>query len=286
MLLLVCNDASIENTLGTLATESEVNTVAGHSIMQGDDIVIKTGVSLLVYIQIADTNVLGMCLLKTIEVERGIAPHVCLNHLSGKEIAVIRCMITEEELYFRPLLNNNQNPAVNHKVNIRTENINHLYSPIDNNILRYIDKESILSQHCVEGSDGIPVGLCELGIVFSYEIRILLSLFLQRTDNNTLGKQSLGFVLGIEAIIDNKIERRTQIRHIALECVVRIDRNVETVDIQSIVGFEELHHVSIFISLHLLGGKSLTLEVLVSLITHGVHDIRTMTANHPATFVV
>ena len=77
MLLLVGDDTSVEHALGTLATEREVNTIAGHSIMQGDDIMIESAVGILIDIQVAHAHVLRMRLLKAIEVERGIAPYVC-----------------------------------------------------------------------------------------------------------------------------------------------------------------------------------------------------------------
>ena len=42
MLLLVGNDTSIEHALRPLSAEREVNAIAGHSVVEGDDIMIET----------------------------------------------------------------------------------------------------------------------------------------------------------------------------------------------------------------------------------------------------
>ena len=123
---------------------------------------------MLVDIQVAHAHILGMRLLKTIEVERGIAPNISLNHLSGEEISVVGSMIAEEQFGFRPLLHDNQHPAIYHHIDIRAQDIYHLNSPIDNNILWHIYEQSVLCKHCIEGCDGILVGLGEFGVIFCY----------------------------------------------------------------------------------------------------------------------
>ena len=69
MLLLVCNHTAIALALSPLAREGEVELIAGDAVVEGDDVVVHTAVGLLVYIDVAHTNILIMCLLKTIEVE-------------------------------------------------------------------------------------------------------------------------------------------------------------------------------------------------------------------------
>ena len=195
-------------------------------------------------------------------------------------------MVAEEEFYFRSLLHYNEYATVHHQIDIRAKDIYHLNSPIHHNILGHIDKKSVLCEHRVEGSDCILVRLGEFSIIFGYDIGILLGLILKRIDNNSLGQRSLGLVFLIKSIVDDEIERSTQVGHVTLERVVRIDGDIEAIDVQAIVRLEELRDVSIFISLHLLRWETLTLEVLVCLVAHGIHNLRTMTANHPTTFVV
>ena len=53
----------------------------------------------------------------------------------------------------------------------------------------------------------------------------------QRVDDDTLGQVYLWQLLGIEAIVDDKIEGSTQVGHIALEYVVGIYRYVQAVKV-------------------------------------------------------
>ena len=109
-----------------------------------------------------------MCLFKTIQVERRITSHVSLNHLSGKEITVIGGMVTEKQFYFSSLLNNNKYPAVHHKVNVRAQDIYHLYSSINYYIPRHIYNQTVLCKHSIKSSYCILTGLGELRVVFCY----------------------------------------------------------------------------------------------------------------------
>ena len=67
MLLFVGNYTAITVTFCPLAFENEVKTVASDPIMQCDYIMIDTAVSLLLYINIAHTDILQMGFFKAIE---------------------------------------------------------------------------------------------------------------------------------------------------------------------------------------------------------------------------
>ena len=69
VLLLVGYHTTIALTFSTFTTESEVELVTGRAVVQGDDIVVHTTVGLLVDIDIAHTDVLGVGLLEALEVE-------------------------------------------------------------------------------------------------------------------------------------------------------------------------------------------------------------------------
>ena len=94
-LVLVGDDTTIAEALSTLTLEHQVETVASDTIMKGNHIVVDTAVSLLLNIDIADTAVLNVSLLQAIKVEACILAHICLNHLSGKEVAVVSGMVAE-----------------------------------------------------------------------------------------------------------------------------------------------------------------------------------------------
>ena len=78
MLFLVGNHTSIALALCSLARKCEVELITGSAIMQGDDIMVYTTITLLVYIDIAYSNILSMRLFKTIKVERGIITYISL----------------------------------------------------------------------------------------------------------------------------------------------------------------------------------------------------------------
>ena len=71
-LVLISNHTTIAEAFGFLAPEHEVESVAGDTVMKRDDVMVYTAVSLLLNVNVADTTVLVMSLLQTIEVETGI----------------------------------------------------------------------------------------------------------------------------------------------------------------------------------------------------------------------
>ena len=97
-LVLVGNHTTIAEALSSLALEYEVEAVAGDTVMKRDDVMVYTAVSLLLDINVADTTVLVMSLLQTIEVETGILANISLDNLGCEEVFVIGCMVAEEEL--------------------------------------------------------------------------------------------------------------------------------------------------------------------------------------------
>ena len=85
-LVLIGNHTTIAEALSSLALEYEVKTVAGDTIMKRDDVMVYTAVSLLLNVNVADTTVLVMSLLQTIEVETGILANISLDYLSSEEV--------------------------------------------------------------------------------------------------------------------------------------------------------------------------------------------------------
>ena len=115
MLAFVAYHATIAEALGTLAVEREVEAIAGHSVVEGDDIVVDTAGALLVDIDIAHADVLVMGFLETIKVERSILTHVSLDDLRGEERTVVGRVVAEEKTGGSTFLNDDEDAAVDHE---------------------------------------------------------------------------------------------------------------------------------------------------------------------------
>ena len=117
-LVLIGNHTTITEALGSLALEYKVETVAGDTVMKRDDVMVHAAVSLLLNVNVADTTVLVMSLLQTIEVETGILTNISLDNLSSEEVLIISSMVAEEELGLSTLFHHDENTTVYHQINI------------------------------------------------------------------------------------------------------------------------------------------------------------------------
>ena len=90
----------------------------------------------------------------------------------------------------------------------------------------------------------------------------------------------------IKHIVHHEIEARGKVGHIATEGLIRIDGNLQTTQVHTIVGGEKLLYVRILIALHLFRGEALTTEVLECLIANGIHRLWGMRENHLACLLV
>lgn len=79
-------------------------------------------------------------------------------------------MVAEEEFCLGTLLKDYQHAAVDHHVDIRAENVYHLYGTVAAGVLGNVDEEAVLSQHRVKSRDGIFFHLCGFGIVLRYDV--------------------------------------------------------------------------------------------------------------------
>ena len=90
----------------------------------------------------------------------------------------------------------------------------------------------------------------------------------------------LGQSLAIESVVHNKVKGSAHIRHIAFEYFIGVDRNVQTVQVQTVVGFKELADIGIFVFLRLTGRKTKPLEIGKRGRTRGVQHLGTVAAYH------
>ena len=205
-LVLIGNHTTIAEALSSLALEYKVETVAGDTVMKRDDVMVHAAVSLLLNVNVADTTVLVMSLLQTIEVETGILANISLDNLGCEEVFVIGCMVAEEELSLSTLFHDDENTAVHHQIYIRTENIDDLNGSLHLHVLWYVDKQAILCQECIQCRDAIFIGFGNLSVVFPDEFRVFCSNLVQRVHDNALWQLYLWQCLAIESIIYHKVE--------------------------------------------------------------------------------
>ena len=248
---------------------------------------VDPAVALLVDEHVAHPHVLGMGLFKAVEVELGIVAHEGFYHLCGEETAVVGSMVAEEELDFRMVFYHNEYTAVDHQINVGAQDVDDLHGLIDHHALGHIDEQAVLGQHGVEGSDAIVFGLGQTGIMLGDELGMCGGRLPERSDHHAVGQQTaFGQGLVVEAVVDHEIERGAEVGHIALEGVVGVNGDIQTVEVQSVIGGKQGGDIRIFVSFNLLGGEAHALEIVEGLVAHGIHRLCTVGADDVAALAV
>ena len=122
--------------------------------------------------------------------------------------------------------------------------------------------------------------------MLGHEVGILCRELLEATEDDTLGQCCLGQSTIVEGVVHHEVERGAHVGHVALEHVVGVYGDVETIDVHSIVGSEERLHIGIFIVLNTPGGEALLLQMAAGLITQRIHHLAAMTGDEIATLTV
>ena len=148
-----------------------------------------------------------MSLLHAVQFERSVGSDISLDNLCCKVLAVVGSMVAEEELSISTFFHNNQHTTVYHQVYRRAQNVYHLYSLVNYNILLYVHQQSILCQHCIESGDAVLVGLCQTGVVFGNKLRILLGIIGKRRHYDALRKILLRLQSLAELVVYDEVER-------------------------------------------------------------------------------
>ena len=87
---------------------------------------------------------------------------------------------------------------------------------------------------------------------------------------------AFGLIVFIKRIVNDEIETRREVGHIAAESLIGIDRNLQAIQVYTIVWLKEFLHIGVFIPLHLFRREALPAEVLKGLVPYGVHRLRSM----------
>ena len=69
-------------------------------------------------------------------------------------------------------LQDHQDAAIDHHVDIRAHQIDELQRMLHNHIARYVNEDAILHESGIEGSDAISMHICQFAIVRTYQILI------------------------------------------------------------------------------------------------------------------
>ena len=205
-LAFVGYDTAVAPTLSPFALEGEIEHVAGGAVMKRDDIMAHATVGLLLNIHVAHTCVLLVGLLQAVEVETRILTHIGLNDLCGEEVAVVGRVVTEEKLGLSALIHNDEHTAVDHQVDIGAENIDHLDGTLHLDTFGHMDEQAILSQHGVEGGNGVVGSLRQLGVTAFHQFGMHLSGLTQAHHLHPLGQRGLGEHLLIERVVHHEIK--------------------------------------------------------------------------------
>ena len=289
MLMLIGNDTTIAVAFRPLAREGEVELVTGDAVVQGDDVVVDPTVGLLVDIYITHAHVLGVRLLHAVEIQRCVLTHVGLDDLRSQEVAVVGGMVAEEHFQLSPFLQDDQYTTVHHEVwSVECgvwsvggfQDVDDLYGPFNHHAFGHIDIQSVLCQHGIQIRHRIMILGSQLMVIRGG------GKVLQGADDNSFGQMTLRQGLGIEHIVHHEIQRGTQVRHVAAEGIVGVDGYVEPIEVQSVVGCEELVDVGIFIALHLSGREAAGRELPECLLAHGIHHGTAVPANQLARLLI
>lgn len=254
--------------------------------MQCDDVVADTGVALLLYINVGNPRVLRMSLFQTVQFQACIVAYESLDDLCGEEVPVVGSMVAEEELGFRTFLEDNEHTSVDHQVDIRTEDVDHLHGAFHLYVLRHIDEKSVLCQHRVQCRYGIGFCVGNTAIVLPHQFRMFCCYAVQTVDYDAVIEFCLRQRLGIELVVDNEIKRSAEVGNIALESLVGIDRNLKTVEVQAIVRLKELLHIRVLVAFHFPVREAKPAEVLESLVAYLIENGCSVILDHLLRLVV
>ena len=280
MFVLIGNRHTAKVDFSTTTIQGYFGSITGSTVMQSHTIEQDIAACFLTYIHIAETYCAVVSLLEFIEIKHGILAHEHFHHLRRKEVDIVHGMVTNQHTGLRTIFQYHQQTAVYHEVYIGTEDIHQLNRLVHYHPFRYIQHKAILYKCCIESSDTIFRCICQLAIILLDQLRMFGSQFFQTAEQYTFRKMCLRQSLAIESIVHHEVECCTHVRHIALEHFIRIDRNVETVQVQAVIRSKELSRIGIFIFFLLRCGETKMFKIGKGLCAGCIHHLSAMPTNH------
>ena len=90
---------------------------------------------------------------------------------------------------------------------------------------------------------------------------MLLCHIAQTAEEHSLGQGGRGLYVLVEGIVDHEVERSAHVGHIALEHLVGIDRYLQPVEVEAIVGSEAIAYLCVFVLFLLSRGETCPFEI-------------------------
>ena len=280
-LLLVDDAHAAERQFGVLAVEGRVVVAAGYPVVQHDavDQYIRPGP--LVHEHRGHLGRILRRLFHVVVVEHGIVVDKYLAHLRGEEThRRLVGVVAHQQFGLGTLAYDNEQPAVDHEVDVTPQYIHQLDGLLDHHPVGDIEEESVLSKGGVERHRAVAFHVGGLPVVAGYQLRILPGHLAQAAGHDPLGQLGRsGLCLGVEGIVHDKVEQRAQVGHITTEHFVGIDFDIDPAQVQPVVGSVERLDVGAAILLVLERGQPLALEQSHRLVAQGIHHRRRMARN-------
>ena len=109
---------------------------------------------------------------------------------------------------------------------------------------------------------------------------------LQGVNDDALGQVCLRQHLVIEAVVDDEVKGRTEVRYVAFERVVRVHRYLQTIEVQAIIRCKQSRNVGVFVAFYLACRETLCLEIGKGTVANGVERVGSMAFKHVRSLVV
>ena len=100
-------------------------------------------------------------------------------------------MVAEKKCSLGVLIDDDEYAAVCHQCHVGTQDIDYLYGFVSLYATFYMDEQSILDEHGVEGSYGIVGTLSQLPVVCSHEVGVIFGIGLERSHFHPFGQYVL-----------------------------------------------------------------------------------------------
>ena len=198
------------------------------------------------------------------------------NDFGRQKVFGIHCMFAHQQFGLRIFFQDNQHTAVCHCIHIGSKYVDKLNRLLNHHTFGYIQHETILCKKGVQGDDTIFFGRCRLGIIPGCNFGMLFREVKQTSGINSFRQLNIRFYTVVKRVVHHKIQTGTQIRYVTAKHVVRIHRNIQSVNIQTEVGRKCLVDIGILIIFRIRFGETVGDEIGQSLFPGCVKHFRSM----------
>ena len=145
-LVAIGNHRSCGLTVGTATEEAGIDHRARNSGEQGDGVDGNAAVGLLLYVDVGEARVVGVCLFERVEVHLGSGGGEDFRHLRTKVAVGTFGMFAKEEVDLAVFLGHYEHAAVGHEVGIGRSAEHHLQRAVALHTRGNVHKDAVLHQ--------------------------------------------------------------------------------------------------------------------------------------------